>query len=1192
MSGPILDFDPAGRARDDAPQADTRAAPGIFDTFAAGAREAVDKIAQVQDAREGDAYRPLIDALVERGHKRSGLHHGAPGMFGLGPDQLGAPDYAKIWREAKRAGIEGLPETQAQFEQQVKGRSGGRARDQETLARSEGIVGTGAGFLGGMVGSMADPVNAYSMFLPGAGAAASLGRKVLVDGAVNAAVEVFQTTDAKKRYAALGEDYSLGQAAADVGLAGGGGALLRGAFEGAAAGKRALGDAIEAKFPDRALARELRRMVPENLRTPEQEAALFIVERQADIDEVSPFARTYEGIDAHRERLEVAMEAIEEGRLASSAELVRPASSERLNEGGSVAPRVVTPAADFASVKALIRGPESGGNDRATNALGSSASGRYQFIRSTFVRLYDREFGGGGGAAWAGQRFDAGIQERLMDRLLADNAAQLARAGVPADAGNLYLAHFAGAAKAAELARAPRDAPVSAYFSGQAIAQNPGYLGGGRTVGQALDTIRGKVGGGSDAVSAPSFAGMIDDEAMPVRPEALDAERPIVSLRGQALAMQQVMARDIEVDAAVMQFKSGGDAQGVSERLRGIEQWDPMAAGSVTVWEAADGRRLIADGHQRLGLARRLEAGGHDAIQLNAFVLREADGVSAESARTITALTNIGQGTGSATDAAKVFRAVGLDSDEVLRRMPPRSALVRDGKALARLSDEAFGAVVNEVIPEPYGAAIGALVDDRELHGAMVKVLFVASPPNRAQAESVLRQALDAGFTREQQDSLFGSEQLVTGLFATRARLLDRALGELRKLKGAFQVAARNADALDAAGNRIDVAASEAAAVGNAQALDLVNALALRKGNAVNDLLNEAARRIGDGERPAAVLRDFVAGVRALDLAAIARGNDGSVAAVGGGGRAGELAGADGLARDRLDSEPLSPEFSRPTAALNEAELDAAAAARPWSDHSEASLFADPDPKWQEPDGDGAAQAAESLWHDLGQMEASEAAGTAQARLDRAREVAADLSLENVAIDAVGPLGPQIAGLEGRWPEAVRLLRAIGDGDAQGVLMHSQAGLIDVVWGDERGGLAHILDKHPGELGDDFQDVMYRMQVVGREREHLLLRSEGTEAVVALDWQGERKRWLLTAYARPGSGRSAAEPLADRAAQSPGRSELDDIAQARLPDNIGDEGANLTIDIGDGRGELPIGDVRAELEADRAALEAMKQCLK
>lgn len=79
-------------------------------------------------------------------------------------------------------------------------------------------------------------------------------------------------------------------------------------------------------------------------------------------------------------------------------------------------------------IKALIRGPESGGNDGAVNQKGSSASGRYQFIKGTFVDLYQEVYGvdaDTANAAWSKDRFNAAVQEKLMDRLLAKNSKVL-----------------------------------------------------------------------------------------------------------------------------------------------------------------------------------------------------------------------------------------------------------------------------------------------------------------------------------------------------------------------------------------------------------------------------------------------------------------------------------------------------------------------------------------------------------------------------------------------------------------------------------------------------------------------------------------------------------------------------------------------------------------------------------------------
>ena len=61
----------------------------------------------------------------------------------------------------------------------------------------------------------------------------------------------------------------------------------------------------------------------------------------------------------------------------------------------------------------------------------------------------------------------------------------------------------------------------------------------------------------------------------------------------------------VKIDAARFQFKSGGDAQGVTNALTGVKEWDNNASGVALVWEDLKGDRYVVDGHQRLGLAQR-----------------------------------------------------------------------------------------------------------------------------------------------------------------------------------------------------------------------------------------------------------------------------------------------------------------------------------------------------------------------------------------------------------------------------------------------------------------------------------------------------------------------------------------------------------------------------------------------------------
>lgn len=153
-------------------------------------------------------------------------------------------------------------------------------------------------------------------------------------------------------------------------------------------------------------------------------------------------------------------------------------------------------------IKALIRAPESNGNDNATNNMGSSASGRYQFVEGTFKGLWKEVYGGDADAAWANQRFDPAVQERLMDRLIVKNSAVLRDNNKPVDNGNLYIMHVLGAGDGPKMLNADPNEPASKYLSPTIIKQNPTYFGGGKTVGEALAIIRGKVGDGSPATPA------------------------------------------------------------------------------------------------------------------------------------------------------------------------------------------------------------------------------------------------------------------------------------------------------------------------------------------------------------------------------------------------------------------------------------------------------------------------------------------------------------------------------------------------------------------------------------------------------------------------------------------------------------------------------------------------------------------
>ncbi len=331
------------------------------------------------------------------------------------------------------------------------------------------------------------------------------------------------------------------------------------------------------------------------------------------------------------------------------------------------------------------------------------------------------------------------------------------------------------------------------------------------------------------------------------------------------------------VDARLFQFKSQGDEFGVSDRLAGITEWDPVKAGQVVVYEFRDGRRFIVDGHQRVALAKRIAAQdpGQKPV-LFGQLLREADDVTPEMARVVAAAKNIAEGTGSAVDAAKVFRV----APERIAELPISSGLVRTARDLANLSDENFGLVVNEIVTPGHAAVVGRLVpDDAQLQQAILNVLAKTEPANAVQAEAIVRQALAAGTRRETQQTLFGEEELARSLFGERAKVLDLAMKRLRKERGVFATLNRNRSAIEAEGNQLDAAANARRETENAQATQTLQVLANRKGP-LSEALTAAATRAFNDRNFRGAVDDFVDAIRG----AVARGDfDGaSVRADGG----------------------------------------------------------------------------------------------------------------------------------------------------------------------------------------------------------------------------------------------------------------------------------------------------------------------
>jgi len=157
------------------------------------------------------------------------------------------------------------------------------------------------------------------------------------------------------------------------------------------------------------------------------------------------------------------------------------------------------------------------------------------------------------------------------------------------------------------------------------------------------------------------------------------------------------------------------------------------------------------------------------------------------------------------------------------------------------------------------------------------------------------------------------------------------------------------------------------------------------------------------------------------------------------------------------------------------------------------------------------------------------------------------------------PLGPVAEGFSGRWREAVDWLKGNEGGDARAALNHPEVGPIDVIWGDERLGLAKIVARHP-EVLDDLPERLSRMKVESRSDNRIILDDPDTRAVVRLDYDGEAKTWLMTAYdvsaRRRRTGGTTERPggrQEDTSSSSPADDNLASVARnvEALPDDLG-----------------------------------------
>ena len=269
---------------------------------------------------------------------------------------------------------------------------------------------------------------------------------------------------------------------------------------------------------------------------------------------------------------------------------------------------------------------------------------------------------------------------------------------------------------------------------------------------------------------------------------------------------------DLSIDPETFQYKAVQNAEtGETGVLSDVRKWDQDLAGIMYVYEYNDGRKVVADGHQRIGLAKRLQREGQTPILL-AKIWREADGITPADMRLMAAKKNIAENSGTAIDAARVLREAPYLADSLSKK----GAVSRDGQRLAAMDGEAFeyaAQIANNAQDPARAEANLGLISQHTQNPALQKAMTLTygreagrEAITQAEANELYYAVKEAARTKtenELQAGLFGDE-IQASAWKERAALVGAMNSILEKDKSLFASVVSGDDRLAEAGNDLD----------------------------------------------------------------------------------------------------------------------------------------------------------------------------------------------------------------------------------------------------------------------------------------------------------------------------------------------------------------------------------------------------
>ena len=355
--------------------------------------------------------------------------------------------------------------------------------------------------------------------------------------------------------------------------------------------------------------------------------------------------------------------------------------------------------------------------------------------------------------------------------------------------------------------------------------------------------------------SAPPTPVESTPEATPeVAPETPQSKEVTIWKKGDEVPdYSQVVnmnPHDLTPDPARFQYKQEAvGKKGTTDEFYDVKEWNPGLAGAMAVWQDPEtGEVHPVNGHHRTEMAQRLNP---------EFVnVRFIPAKTAEEARTYGAFLNIGEGKGTALDAAKLFR----DSKEKITPedleqygIAPDSKLAAQGLGLSKLDPSIFTQVVNGKMTPTRGALIGDLLEGNyEAQKAAVDFFKQQDKSGtrytNAEASDIIQSIKAAPEATEEIETLFGVDEIKKNLFGERGQVSAAIGKKLAKEKSLFGMVSKNAVAekLSGAGNIINSEENDKISKEAAQVLAVYDKLKFSAGP-VSDALNDAAKEVASG---------------------------------------------------------------------------------------------------------------------------------------------------------------------------------------------------------------------------------------------------------------------------------------------------------------------------------------------------------